>query len=107
MDEYLSKPIRAAELFAAIDRVVADRGVSAPHQAEIADGTSLLDPVVLLAACGDDEEGLRGLCEDFRTYAPARLAEVGEALRVQDAPRLREAAHKLRGLLSVFSTSGR
>ena len=104
MDEYLSKPIRAAEMFATIDRMVADREVSAPHQAEIADGASLLDPVVLLASCGDDEEGLRGLCEDFRSYAPARLAEVVEALRVQDAPRLREAAHKLRGLLSVFST---
>ena len=35
MDEYLSKPIRAAEMFATIDRMVADRGVSAPHQAEI------------------------------------------------------------------------
>jgi dihydrodipicolinate synthase/N-acetylneuraminate lyase len=29
---------------------------------------------------------------------------VGDALRDQDAPRLREAAHKLRGLLSAFST---
>jgi two-component system sensor histidine kinase/response regulator len=104
MDEYLSKPIRAAEVFATIDRMVADRGVSTPHQAETADGARLLDPVVLLASCGDDEDGLRGLCEDLRIYAPARLAEVGDALRVQDAPRLREAAHKLRGLLSVFST---
>ena len=65
---------------------------------------SLLDPVVLLAACGDDAEGLRGMCQDFRAYAPARLAEVGDALRDRDAPRLREAAHKLCGLLSAFST---
>jgi hypothetical protein len=36
---------------------------------------------------------------------PARLAEVGEALRDQDAPRLREAAHKLCALLFAFSTA--
>ena len=37
--------------------------------------------------------------------APARLAEVCDALRARDAPRLREAAHKLCGLLSAFSTA--
>jgi hypothetical protein len=64
----------------------------------------LLDPVVLLDTCGDDAEGLREMCRDFRAYAPARLAEMGDALRDRDAPRLREAAHKLCGLLSAFST---
>src|SRR4051794_18513136 len=63
-----------------------------------------LDPITLLAACGSDGDGLRELCQDFRTYPPARLVEVGDALRAQDAPRLREAAHKLCGLLSAFST---
>jgi two-component system sensor histidine kinase/response regulator len=33
------------------------------------------------------------------------LAEMGEALRDRDAPRLREAAHKLCALLSAFSTA--
>jgi two-component system, sensor histidine kinase and response regulator len=58
----------------------------------------------LLAACGDDAEGLLELCQDFQAYAAARLAEVGDALRDRDAPRLREAAHKLCGLLAAFST---
>ena len=75
MDEYLSKPIRAAEMFATIDRVVADRGVSAPHQAEIADGASLLDPVVLLASCGDDEEGCAG------------YARISGSMRRPDSPK--------------------
>jgi HPt (histidine-containing phosphotransfer) domain-containing protein len=44
------------------------------------------------------------MCRDFRTYAPAGMAEVAEALRDGDAPRLREAAHKLCSLLSAFST---
>ena len=104
MDDYLAKPVRTAELFAAIDRVVSGHGVPRPARPDAGDRTSLLDPVVLLAACGDDAEGLRELCQDFQAYAPARLAEVGDALRDRDAPRLREAAHKLCGLLAAFST---
>ena len=69
------------------------------------DPPDLLDPVVLLAACGGDEECLRELCQDFGTYAPARIAEVRDCLRAGDAPRLREAAHRLCGLLSAFSTA--
>jgi CheY-like chemotaxis protein len=94
MDDFLSKPVRAAELFAAIDRAVSARRVSRPIPTDAEDRTSLLDPGVLLATCGGDAEGLRELCQDFQTYAPSRLAEVSDALRDQDAPRLREAAHK-------------
>jgi hypothetical protein len=44
------------------------------------------------------------MCVDFETYMPARLAEVADALRAGDAPRLRQAAHKICALLSAFST---
>ncbi len=112
MDEYLSKPVRAVELFAAIERTLSARGTAhlspwrrgEPAQPAKADGNLLVDPVALLAACGDDAEGLREMCQDFETYAPGRMADVSNALRNQDAPRLREAAHKLCGLLSAFST---
>jgi CheY-like chemotaxis protein len=104
MDDFLSKPVRAAELFAAMDRVVSGHGVARPAPVDAGEGTSLLDPGVLLATCGGDAEGLRELCQDFQTYAPSRLVEVSDALRDQHAPRLREAAHKLCGLLSAFST---
>jgi hypothetical protein len=64
----------------------------------------LLDPVAVLMACGDDAEGLRRMCQDFQTYAPVRLTEVGDALRDRDAARLRQAAHKFCPLLLAFST---
>ena len=68
-------------------------------------GEGLLDPVAVLTACGDDAEALRGMCRVFETYLPVRFTDVGNALRAQDAPRLREAAHKLCALLFAFSTT--
>jgi two-component system, sensor histidine kinase and response regulator len=68
--------------------------------------TCLFDPTVLLGVCGEEEELLRQLCDDFKTYAPQRLAAVTDALRARDAVDLREAAHKLSGLLSAFSSFG-
>ena len=63
----------------------------------------LLDPIAVLRACGHDATALRGMCRAFETYLPVRLTEVGDALRAQDAPRLREAAHRLSALLLAFS----
>jgi CheY-like chemotaxis protein len=105
MDDYLSKPVRAAELFAAIERMVSSHGGSRATRSETGDLNELLDPGVLLASCGADAESLRGLCRDLRAYAPALIAEVSAALRDRDATRLREAAHKLSGILSAFSTA--
>ena len=45
------------------------------------------------------------MCRDFQVYAPAWLAEASDALQARDAQSLREAAHKLCGLLLAFSTA--
>jgi CheY-like chemotaxis protein len=105
MDDYLVKPVRATELFTAIDRVASGAEVPRPLEpdARVADG--LLDPAALLAGCDGDAELLRKLCRHFQTFVPGRLAEVGEAIRTRDASRLREAAHKLGGMASSFSAT--
>src|SRR4029077_2037882 len=105
MDDFLTKPIRPAELLAAIDRLAPAVGASRPVQPAAGEHARLLDPVAVLRACGDDAEALRRMCRAFQTYVPDRLAEVGDALRAQDAPRLREAAHKLAAMLFAFSTT--
>ena len=104
MDDYLSKPIRAADLFAAIDRVISAHGVSPALPPNLGDPTNLLDPVVLLAACGGIAKLLGEMCQNFKCNSPVLLAEVSDALRGHDAARLHEAAHKLYGTITAFST---
>jgi PAS domain S-box-containing protein len=131
MDDYLAKPVRAAELFAAIDRVVSalplppssavrergrgegevpppvepDAAVPWPPDHAATGEPGLLDPAVLLAACDGDAELLRKMCRHFQNFVPGRLAELSEALRDRNASRLREAAHKLGGMVSSFSAT--
>jgi PAS domain S-box-containing protein len=98
MDECLTKPFNAADLWAAMDRVLRTHP---PRQSLRLD---LLDPPVLLAACGGVPAMLRKMCRSLQSRAPEHLAAVRDALHAQDAPRLREAAHKFYGMLSAFST---
>jgi len=98
MDDFLAKPVQAADLWAAIERVVGAR----PPASQA--GPGLLDPKVLLAACGGDAAILEKICQAFQARLPDHLATVQDALGERDAPRLREAAHKLAGMVAAFST---
>jgi len=98
MDDFLAKPIQAPDLWAAIDRVVGAR------QPVDRTGPGLLDPRVLLAACGGDAVILKNICQAFRTRLPDHLTAVQDALRDLDTPGLREASHKLCGMVAAFST---
>jgi PAS domain S-box-containing protein len=97
MDDFLAKPIQAADLFAAMDRVVGARPPTEPL------GPGLLDPRVLLSACGGDAVILERICQAFRDRLPDQLRAVQDSLQEVDAARLREAAHKLSGMLAAFS----
>jgi CheY-like chemotaxis protein len=139
MDDFLAKPIRAADLWAAIDGIVAahpreDRGQTTEDRRQRTDdrgqttedrrqkprtlhrplssvvcplssGPGLLNPQVLLAACGGDGAILERICHALQAGLPDQLIAVRAALRDQDAPRLREAAHKLCGTVAAFSTA--
>src|SRR4029077_11511856 len=98
MDDFQTKPIRPADLLAAIDRVLRTQP---SRQSRSGD---LLDVPVLLAACGGDPTLLRKMCQTLTARVPEQLTALREALRDQDAPRLREGAHKCCGMLSEFST---
>ena len=98
MDDFLAKPIQAADLWAATERVTGSRSPADRP------GPGLLDPRVVLAACGDDAATLEKICQLLRARLPDHLMAVQDALRERDAVRLREAAHKLCGTVAPFST---
>jgi PAS domain S-box-containing protein len=117
MDECLTKPYSAADLWAAMDRVLRKdqgRGLREEKRAAVLDPSitpppsslsgDLFDPPVLLAACGGDPTMLRKMCRSLQFRVPEYLAAIRDAVRDQDAQRLREAAHKFYGMLSAFST---
>jgi two-component system, sensor histidine kinase and response regulator len=105
MDAYLAKPVRAAELFATLDQIVSAGGGPGPLGSDAPGPSGLLDPAALLAACDGDAELLRRMCRHFQTHVPDRLAEASEALRDRNTLRLRQAAHKLGGMVSSFSAA--
>jgi CheY-like chemotaxis protein len=110
MDDFLAKPIQAPKLEAAIARVVwKDEGGRMKDEKEGRPASDssfrLLAPQVLLAACGGDAVILKRICQAFRADLPDHLLAVQEALRARDAPRLREAAHRVSGIVAAFSTA--
>jgi HPt (histidine-containing phosphotransfer) domain-containing protein len=99
MDDFLAKPIQAADLWAATERVTGSRPPTDRP------GPGLLDPRVVLAACGGDAATLEQICQVLRSRLPDHMTAVQEALRDRDAIRLRETAHKLCGTVAAFSTA--
>jgi signal transduction histidine kinase/DNA-binding NarL/FixJ family response regulator len=108
MDEFLTKPFRAEDLWTVMDRALGLRRERSPINAindEASPSGAALDRSQILAACGGDESLLQKMCHSFRERIPQHLAAVEDALRQQDAPRLRDAAHKICGMLPAFSTA--
>src|SRR5580704_6052303 len=97
MDDFLAKPIQAADLWLAIDRVVGSRPADTT-------ASSILDSKVLLAACGGDAAILEKICRAFRVCLPDHLGVIQKAVQERDAVQLREAAHKYCGMVAAFST---
>src|SRR5262249_35000585 len=102
MDEFLAKPIEAAALWTAMERLVAQWPVAAPSSSAIEPG--LLDARAILGACGGQAAVLEKLRVVFQRPLPAQMSRVRAALTSGNLQELREAAHQLVGTVGAFST---
>jgi CheY-like chemotaxis protein len=97
MDDFLTKPVRMPDLLTVMDKVTQCN--KPPDTADL-----ILTPSVISAACENDSALLKKLCGWFRDRVPGHLATLAAALSVGDLGVVREAAHKLAGMVAVFST---
>ncbi len=105
MDDFISKPAKAAVLWPIVDRLLRATLSVSPRQAPSA-GPAWLEPSVLLSACGGDPVALAKIKRALQSQLPAELARASACLETSNAPALRESAHKLCGMIAVVSTSG-
>jgi PAS domain S-box-containing protein len=104
MDAYLAKPIRTEELYETLERLThrRSRGIAAAPADSV---PPLVDAATLLAACGGEPVLLEKMLTSFDTHVQEHLAQIADAMERQERVRIREAAHKLRGLVATFSTT--
>jgi two-component system, sensor histidine kinase and response regulator len=127
MDEYLAKPVRAELLHATLAAIAgvapapaasgaqpgaastaaaASSAVAPPSAAEPPDdGPPVFDAAAARAAVGGSDALLRELVALFESQAETLEQEMHAALEAGDAPRLRRAAHTLKGAASVFAAA--
>ena len=108
MDKYLSKPIRPADLYAAVESFVpAEAAPAAPEatEANSAQGggddaavdIDVFDRATMLERLGDDEELLVEILDLFVSDAPEQLSSLEQAMETGEAELVTRHAHTLKG----------
>jgi CheY-like chemotaxis protein/HPt (histidine-containing phosphotransfer) domain-containing protein len=104
MDGYLAKPLRPAELLAALEAFVPSGAASLPPAGR--DGHAPLDGVALLAAFDGNKRLLAEVIDVFLVDAPTMLNAVRQALDRRDGAAVASSAHALKGSVGLFAQAG-
>jgi CheY-like chemotaxis protein/anti-sigma regulatory factor (Ser/Thr protein kinase) len=102
MDDYLSKPVRANELYAAIERISAGRAPTAGGEVGQAAAGGEYDRAEALTYVGDDPDLLHEVMRMFRDEWPKGLAAIQAAAATGDTETARIQAHRLKGQSAVL-----
>jgi CheY-like chemotaxis protein len=107
-DDYLTKPIRTADLFAAIDRLKNAKTDAPPSAAPLANetATDAFDIDAALERVEGDRDLLEEIVRIFSEQCPKTMSEIDSAIRAADLPRLERAAHSLKGSASNLCATG-
>lgn len=104
MDDYVSKPIEAQELFVAIEKWTksSDEEDTVAAQDEFGKKRQfrdiVFDYVSAISRFGGDEEFFKRMLGEFLDYVPKQLKTLDEAIRRGDAEVLGREAHSLKSL---------
>jgi signal transduction histidine kinase/DNA-binding response OmpR family regulator/HPt (histidine-containing phosphotransfer) domain-containing protein len=101
MDDYITKPLQAKELYEAIARQAPPLAQTVPGP--VADD-NLLDQGAALARVGGDSDLLEELVELFLDDCPKLLAEIETAVVRRDGPAVQRCAHRMKGAVGVFAS---
>ena len=103
MDAYVSKPIRAAELFEAIARLLsADVEGAKERPGPGGRPGAVLDLDTALVMVDGDWELLRRMAQSFLRQCPKLLGEVRDSILRGDAPTAENTAHKFKASVGSF-----
>jgi len=99
MDGYVSKPVRADELFEVIESLVTTSSKN------IEAGIDLIDRSVLLNNFDGDPEFLQMIVDTFLEIRDDLFSQTDDAIRKGDGAQLAYAAHSLKGAVANFQAS--
>jgi CheY-like chemotaxis protein len=106
MDDFWVKPIDARMLWAVIEKLERAKDPEGTRlDAEGVTCAKWLDAKVLLTGCGGDAVILERIKRALAVHVPIDLARAEASWRAGDAVTLREAAHRLCGMLAAASSS--
>ena len=107
-DEYVSKPVKSSDLFAAIDRAVAlgENPAAAQSTQVVGPAATVLDMKAALERVEGDEELLGELAHLFAEQCPKQLVEVRRAVEAHDAHLIERLAHTLKGSSANLGAPG-
>jgi two-component system sensor histidine kinase/response regulator len=99
MDGYVTKPLKAADLAAAIAQLL-----PAAPLPQTSTGTPPVDVSAALRSVEGDQGLLENLFEAFQQDYPKQLAEIQETISKGDAERTARVAHSVKGAVGCFGT---
>jgi two-component system sensor histidine kinase/response regulator len=107
-DDYLTKPIRTADLFAAVERLRNTKTDAIPEATAITNApvTNTFDIDAALRHVEGDRDLLDEIVRIFAEQCPKIMYEIQNAIRAADLPVLERAAHSLKGSASNLCAVG-
>jgi CheY-like chemotaxis protein len=103
MDAYLSKPVRADEMFQTIEALLGDRSSGEAGAAVDISRSRAFDGSAFLSRMDGSHDVCVQIAETFFAEGPRLMASLREALRRRDAVELAKLAHALKGTIANFT----